>query len=452
MKTYILDTNIILDNVENIFKLQNSENKIVIPETVVDELDTKKTDMSELGYRAREFARFLGSLEFQNIKKENGYNISTFKNENISIEILGKETYISDDQFSKSPAILADRRIIETCKYYPDGIFITLDNMCRIRATIEGIKTQTFGETSNSELDYNFIKEIDDDYATENMDIYELDPEYKPENYNYLIRESNGNLMLGRCVNNRLRIIDEKYLEKQDIRPLNLGQKFYVDSILDENINICLVEATSGSGKTILALSSAMRLINDKKYNGIVYIRNSINSTEKNEEVGFLSGNEEKFAVFNHPLYDCLKMIAETQLTKSNNNKSNAKKCEINNDLLEEKTQELIKRYNIETMWNGELRGRTIQNKIVIWDESQNCSVKTGLLILSRLDKNCKVIICGSNRQIDNPFVNKYNNALTILLKSAYENHQEVNLSAVNLTKTVRGPIPQYAERVLKVS
>jgi phoH family protein len=81
----------------------------------------------------------------------------------------------------------------------------------------------------------------------------------------------------------------------------------------------------------------------------------------------------------------------------------------------------------------------------------QNVSIKTGLLVLSRLDKDCKIIICGSNRQIDNPYVNRYNNGLSLLLNSAYEKHKELNISAVNLIKTVRGPMAEFAERVLKV-
>lgn len=144
-------------------------------------------------------------------------------------------------------------------------------------------------------------------------------------------------------------------------------------------------------------------------------------------------------------------MIAQKQLQSSNSNKSKAKKVEIDAQALEERTEELIKRYNIETMWIGELRGRTIQNKVVIFDEVQNASVKSSLLVLTRLDKDCKIVICGSNRQIDNPYVNKYNNGLSLLLNSAYEKHKELNISAVNLIKTVRGPMAEFAERVLKV-
>ena len=322
--------------------------------------------------------------------------------------------------------------------------------MCRLRAISEGLEVETL-TLNTKKKNYLFSKEVNFDLPTDNMDIFELDKDHKPENYNYIINESNGNVILGRCVNDKLQIINEKNLEKQDIRPLNLGQKFYVDSILDEKIDIVLSEATSGSGKSLMALATAMRLINEKKYSGIVYIRNSIESVDKGEDRGYLSGNEEKFAVYNHPLYDWMSMIAQQQLQSSNSNKSKAKKVEIDAQALEERTEELIKRYNIETMWIGELRGRTIQNKVVIFDEVQNASVKSSLLVLTRLDKDCKIVICGSNRQIDNPYVNKYNNGLSLLLNSAYEKHKELNISAVNLIKTVRGPMAEFAERVLKV-
>lgn len=451
MKTFVLDTNIILDNPENIYRLYNNENNIIIPDIVIDELDSKKSGLDELGYRSREFARLLDSLEVKETIKEGNLIVNILENERLKLYVVSKTYKKYDDTHQ---AIINDRKIIECAKecqkHFKNLRFISLDTMCRLRAISEGLEVETL-TLNTEEKNYLFSKEVNFDLPTDNMDIFELDPEHEPENYNYIINESNGNVIIGRCVNDKLQIINEKNLEKQDIRPLNLGQKFYVDAILDEKIDIVLSEATSGSGKSLIAVATAMRLINEKKYSGIVYIRNSIESTDKGEDVGYLSGNEEKFAVYNHPLYDCITMIAQKQLQSSNSNKSKAKKVEIDAQALEERTEELIKRYNIETMWVGELRGRTIQNKVVIFDEVQNASVKSSLLVLTRLDKDCKIIICGSNRQIDNPYVNKYNNGLSLLLNSAYVKHPELNISAVNLIKTVRGPMAEFAERVLKV-
>lgn len=451
MKTFALDTNIILDNPENIYRLYNNENNIIIPDIVIDELDSKKSGLDELGYRSREFARLLDSLEVKETIKEGNLIVNILENDRLKLYVVSKTYKKYDDTHQ---AIINDRKIIECAKecqkHFKNLRFISLDTMCRLRAISEGLEVETL-TLNTEEKNYLFSKEVNFDLPTDNMDIFELDPEHEPENYNYIINESNGNVIIGRCVNDKLQIINEKNLEKQDIRPLNLGQKFYVDAILDEKIDIVLSEATSGSGKSLIAVATAMRLINEKKYSGIVYIRNSIESTDKGEDVGYLSGNEEKFAVYNHPLYDCITMIAQKQLQSSNSNKSKAKKVEIDAQALEERTEELIKRYNIETMWVGELRGRTIQNKVVIFDEVQNASVKSSLLVLTRLDKDCKIIICGSNRQIDNPYVNKYNNGLSLLLNSAYVKHPELNISAVNLIKTVRGPMAEFAERVLKV-
>ena len=65
VKTYILDTNIILDDLNNIFKIYNNENILILPSITLDELDTKKTNFDELGYRSREFGRFLDECEIQ---------------------------------------------------------------------------------------------------------------------------------------------------------------------------------------------------------------------------------------------------------------------------------------------------------------------------------------------------------------------------------------------------
>nr|DAV46738.1 MAG TPA: NYN ribonuclease and ATPase [Caudoviricetes sp.] len=448
MKTYIIDTNIILDSLENLFKLYNSENKIVICDTVIDEVDSKKSGLDELGYRAREFARFLDSLSIDSVETDNDITITKLSNKSIKLELFSKSEYAADSKYAKSPAILADRKIIECCKYYESGILVSLDTMCRLRAICESIDVETLGN-QDSDINYRFDKMINFDKPFENQCIFEIDPEHKQNNYNYLISETCGNKLLCRVVNESIKIVDEKNLMKQDVSPKNIGQKFFVDSILDPQINLIAVSALAGSGKSLLAIATAMRLVNEKKFNKIVYIRNSIESLDRGEDIGYLAGNDEKFAVYNHPLYDSLSFIAQKQLEKSNNNKS--KKTEIKPENLEERVNELIKRYNIETMWVGELRGRTISKAVVIWDEAQNASKKTGLLILSRLDKDCKIIITGSNAQIDNAYTNKYVNALTTILKAGFEKHKEINMTCVNLDKMIRGPITAFAERVFKL-
>jgi PhoH-like ATPase len=216
--------------------------------------------------------------------------------------------------------------------------------------------------------------------------------------------------------------------------------------LLSPSYNVLIVEALAGSGKTLLALSAALKLVKKKEYQKIIYIRNSIESLDKGEDVGYLPGLEEKFRIYNHPLMDSLNYIVRSEHKK----KKNAKPFfeELEESEISIKVDMMIKTYGIETMWVGEMRGRTLSNSFIIVDEAQNMSNKTMQMVLSRVDNSCKVIVLGSNLQIDNFYVNKYTNALTTLLKSTKSKQELVNIFAIKLKKVLRGTITQWAEDI----
>lgn len=137
MKTYVVDTNIILDAVNNLSRLYDNENRIIIPETVIDELDSKKSLFDEVGYQARNFARLLSNLDVIKLNKFDDYTETILGDSTLKVTITSKKEY----KHLNDPAnILNDRKIIEIAKLYPDAIFITYDSMCKIRAISEGIK------------------------------------------------------------------------------------------------------------------------------------------------------------------------------------------------------------------------------------------------------------------------------------------------------------------------
>ncbi len=266
--------------------------------------------------------------------------------------------------------------------------------------------------------------------------------------YNHLFEDINGNWILAEQLDTNTPILadggivyllNKKYIgrnEVYDVHVLSDKHQYFLDDISSHN-----------SGKTLLAVSAAFELIKRKDYQRILYIRNSIESLAKGEEVGFLSGNTEKFEIYNFPLFDTLAYIAAKMLKNSNENKPGKGEF-ITEDKISEKVEELVAKYQIETMWSGGARGRTISNAVVIIDEAQNMANSTMQLVLSRMDASCKVIILGSNRQIDNQYITKYTNGLTSLLNSTKDIHAEVNLFAVELKKVLRGPITAFAERV----
>jgi PhoH-like ATPase len=218
--------------------------------------------------------------------------------------------------------------------------------------------------------------------------------------------------------------------------------KVFVKAIIENVYNLLVIDAKAGSGKTLMSFVAAMRLIDKGMYDKIVYVRNSIESIDKGAEVGFLSGNDEKFRIYNMALADTMEFIAKKQIKKGTNAE--------NVESIRSKTEELIAKYSITTLWPGEARGRTLSSAIVIMDEWQNSSEKTTQLILSRLDESCMAIVIGSNRQIDNLYLNKYNNGLTTLLKQTKQNHPELNMFAIELEKAVRGKFAQFSERIFE--
>ena len=177
-------------------------------------------------------------------------------------------------------------------------------------------------------------------------------------------------------------------------------------------------------------------------YNQIIYIRASIDDVEAVEEVGFLSGNDEKFAVYFHPLYDSLDYIVRQKY------KGNPRKGAEFEDYVKEKTNELIAEYNIQALTGLGMRGRTFNNAIIIIDEVQSQSQSSLQKMMTRPGKNTKLIIMGSNRQIDNAYVTKYNNGFSVLLNEAAKPQSLVRLHAITLSKVVRSPLADWSELV----
>jgi len=468
-KYYVIDTNIILSDAHSIKTLSdNSQNLIIIPETVLDELDSKKRGFEEINYQAREFGRLLSDAQV--ISMNNGsedckiIELRINHGLNIRIDIISKDEYKADKSQSVPANIINDRKILEIAKFAQSHYlkntdtqnnfwFLSLDIMARTRAISVNIPTNTLTGMHDDTFDYNFHKTIsvDKEFTTEELYgtlITDLDSTHECHNFSYSLKLPSGRVILASIHQERIKPIDEDEIRRQSVGPKNTEQLFFANAIIEDNYHILVVDAKAGSGKTLLALSGAMKLVKKKRSSKIVYIRNSVESLDKGEDVGYLSGNEEKFKIYNHPLMDCIEYIVRSEMKKSINNKSNGKVSDINNTTVQEKIEETMSKFSIETMWTGALRGRTISDAIVIIDEAQNISNKSMQLILTRIDASCKVMILGSTNQIDNFYINKHTNGMTTILNSTKTKYDHVNLFSITLTKVLRGPITEWAEQL----
>ena len=460
-KYYLLDTNILLEDARNIFKLSDgAKNLIILSETVLDELDSKKSGYDEINFQAREFARILENSEVLSSNKHEDFKIIRLKliNQDVTIvDIISKDEY-SINSKNISLNILNDRKILEVAKfaknYYNKDIkFVSMDIMARTRAISLDIKSVALHGKDSDKFNFDFIKNIDINFEDlenlDNQDIINFDKEYKVSDFSYCLKVKHSDqVILASIQNNKIKILDEEEIRNQIITPLNKEQLFFSNAIINHFYNVLIVVAKAGSGKTLLALSGALKLVKQKHFQKIIYIRNSIESLDKGEDVGYLPGLEEKFRIYNHPLMDSLEYIIRTEHKRRRSKRDDISYTPLEDSEVSSRVEQMISNYGIETMWVGEMRGRTLSNSFIIIDEAQNMSNKTMQMVLSRVDSSCKVVILGSNKQIDNFYVNKYTNALTTLLKSTQNDNNLVNIFAIKLEKVLRGPITEWAENI----
>jgi PhoH-like ATPase len=449
----VLDTNILLLDANNITVLNTGSDIIVLPETVLDEIDNKKSLLDELGYQAREVGRLLTratKLPDASIFDDDGITVIRLQLDNTEIHIVSCLSYNID---TSDPKTVNDRKIISIARIYhqkfQDTVFLTNDIMCRIRASSLAVPTDDYRQSERTQ--FQFLKRLEvheDTFANiHQRSILDIDPEYLPENYNYVFTTASSEYQKPAWIlDGKVQVIgkvSEEELRRQDVRPINIEQLLLAAAIQEQSIDVVIVEAASGTGKTLSALSNSMKILKrNSNYNSILYIRATIPDVPTEEEVGFLPGLEEKFAPYLHPIFDCVDYIAR------NRHKDSKLKGKEYEDKIEEVKTSIISDYNIQPMTTLGLRGRTFSNCIAIIDEVQNLSKSSLQKVLTRFGKDVKIILTGSNLQIDNKYLSKYTNGLSTVLNNAAEGESRVRLHVIPLTKIIRSQITEWAESI----
>jgi len=454
-KYIVIDTNVPLTDANAILTLGAEPNTVVvIPETVLAELDAKKGGFDEINWQARATARILSGGKITSIVDLPYGTRTTVKVQSQNIYIVALKSY----EANSSEYGGNDQRIIQTAKVLtenlPDDtvVLMTIDYYMRIRAAAVGVKTTDYKIINDA--DFEFVKDLvitdlEQFRTLHDTKVTDVDPDYVIENYSYKFSNpETDQIKLATIVSGVIKVLGketETELRRQPVNPSNIEQLLASKAIQDPKIDIVVIEAKSGSGKTVTAISNAIKLVKTQadKYANIIYIRNSVDDIgAKDEAIGFLSGNSEKEAVYLHPLNDTLDFIVRANIAQKNTRKAEFE------DKVADGVEKLIKECNIEGRIAIGLRGRTFHNSVIIIDEAQNIGVNTMKKIITRIGKNSKVIIIGSQRQIDSAYLTKHNNGLSVLLNACRERKgsNEIGLFAINLHKVLRSPLSEFAE------
>lgn len=404
IKTYVLDTNILLQSPASIFGFD--DNEVIITGTTLQELDHKKNVAGEPGYNARETIRLIESL------RERGDLRS-----GIQLPGGGAFKIVTDAVLDKLPdgysLDVPDNRIINTAlSLSKTAILITNDISMRVNASICGLKVEGYlNETIKGGLNYtgrakqSVCDSIIDQLYTDKKIVCPDDIKNPVENQYFLLTgtEKQNKSALTVYQNGLVSLIEDKKLRGWgEIHGKNVPQKFLMHALLApaEEIPLVIAIGPAGTGKTMLSIACGLEGTYDQKeerrYQNVMITRTN---TLSDRDMGFLPGTmEEKMEPLIAPFKDNMEQIFGGK--------------EKDRELATQQIEMVLSKGIVEIFPVAYMRGRSLTEKYLIVDEAQNLSVGQALEIISRAGRGTKIVLCGDPDQIDDPHLDKNNNGL----------------------------------------
>ena len=277
-KTFILDANVLLSDPNCCYKFD--DNDIIIPISVIEEIDRFKKDLSEIGRNAREISRILDKL------RENGAlssGIKLFEDREDSGKLfvsLGHNTSrlpgILDDNTDNH--ILAVGLNLQSQKKDTRVIIVTKDTNLRIKADALGIEAQDFeaDKIAIQDISYTGIVNlevnssvINNFYKRQEISIEELNPEVtiNPNEFIVLKDSSNSSQFVYGIYDATDKIVRGISTQAEGvwgIYPRNLEQTFALEALLDDDIKLITLSGQAGTGKTLLAIAAGLSKVTDE--------------------------------------------------------------------------------------------------------------------------------------------------------------------------------------------
>lgn len=417
VKAYILDTNILLDSPRAIFGFD--DNTVIITGTTLQELDSKKTAPGELGFNARETCRI---IEKMRLKGDLTAGVP-MDNAGVFKVILNAGQWHMPSGYS---ADKPDNQIINTVldikknqgHMYNQVILVTNDTSMRINASVcaaacgftDFVESYRNDHISSAEM-YTGKRELQ--VSKEAIDyIYKnkmLPPEPifrdipEPVENEFFVLQSDQSSALAVYRNHELKLINTKTLHPCHVQPKNASQTFALWALMQpvEEIPFVILKGPAGTAKTFLSLAAGLDQIYDSKdhkaYDSVLISRNNVMA---DADFGYLPGElEDKMNPLLAPFFDNLESLLRGN---SGEDKEN----------ISIQIEDLLQSGDIEICALAYMRGRSITNKFLIVDETQNATRSQIRDIITRAGAGCKVVICGDPEQIDAHNLDKLNNGL----------------------------------------
>lgn len=408
-KIFVLDTSVILYTHNSIMNF--AEHDVVIPITVLEELDQFKKGNDTKNFEAREFIRLLDKLSRDHMIHEwtplNGKTKGNFKvlmnpDNNLNANIIfGEEK--NDHKILNAALYLKqhekDRKVILVSKDI--NLRLKAKSLDILAEDYETGKIKNIVELENTgkylleDLDPLAINSLYERGSIEAKTI--LGNRKRKANAFYILKsQKNSVLAYYNADENVLTRVDKQLA--YNIKPRNAEQTFALHAILNPRIKLVSIQGVAGTGKTLLALAGALE--QRREYKQIFLARPIVPLS--NKDIGYLPGDiKSKLNPYMEPLWDNLKFI-------QNQYKETDKEYQ--------KITELVNQEKLVIQPLAYIRGRSLSNIFFIVDEAQNLTPHEIKTIISRAGENTKIIFTGDVFQIDTPYLDAQSNGLSYLI------------------------------------
>ena len=380
---------------------------IVIPLTVVEELDGLKTRPDDVGRAARTALRGLEELRVLH-----GGSLAEpvpLHDGTLQIEINGIQKHLLVEH-GLDPA-LPDNRIIGAAlgqSQYGPTLMLSNDAALRIKAAHLGVDAAAHEPThsvrSERPVGWTIIETsyevIDCLYAAGGVAADALGAAEGTVSENeFAVVRSGSQSALVRRVADEVVLLTPATPEPWGLHPRNKEQRFALELLLDPEVSVVALDGRAGTGKTILAIAAALeQVVEQQLYERVAVYRPLV--PVGRADVGFLPGGlEEKLDPWMSAIHDAIVALTDR------NSSHDARRL----------IEELTDRGQLSLESVTFLRGRSLQRQIVVIDEAQNLEPTTLRTILTRIGDGTKVVFTGDTSQIDAPYLGETNNALAVL-------------------------------------
>jgi len=435
-KVFVLDTSVVLYDATALSNFE--EHDVVVPITVLEELDNFKKGSGVINLQARGFMRELDRLseatDIRHWTPIDGDGKGRFR--------IVTDEATTAEVFTTLGGKKNDHRILNAAMQMahtePDRwvVLVSKDINLRVKARGLGLVAEDYETVRIRDIQqlYKGVAEvdladqvIDELFATGSLQASRA-LDFTPTANQYMILRGATKSALG-YFNPRQDTIDRlAKTSAYGISPRNAEQTFALHAMMNPQVSLVTLTGPAGTGKTLITLAGALE---QRRQFRQIYLTRPIVPLA-NKDIGYLPGDiQSKIGPYMQPLWDNLAMIKN----RFNPNQSEYRRID-----------DMVENEKLHVLPLAYIRGRSLTNIIFIVDEAQNLTPHEIKTVITRAGEGTKILFTGDIFQIDTPYLDAHSNGLSYLIDRLKDNSLYAH---VNLEKGERSELANLASRLL---